>query len=413
MKKRTRGQDRAGAAGRAYHEGMSEANREAKSPLLVTTSCRGSRRSRPSRWAGDPGAGAGAGARPRGPRGQPRGELGGAGPAAGRAGRAARVRLGHRAAPAGGQEQPGAARGGGGGAARGGGGQPAPGAEPAFYEGFRQMRAGAGWAALSPAQQRIVEASIEDAELAGVSLEGAAKERFLAIETELAQAGHRLLEPRARRDQGLLPGAAHGRGGGPGCPQACGRRRRSRRAARPPSDATLAAATPEQGPWRITLEPPLYVPFMEHSRRRDPARAAVPGLRDPGLERRAGQPAPHPGDPAPAAGKGPAAGAGQLRRAEPAAQDGPLGRRGGRAAGRAAPGQPPARRAGARGAARLRPRADRRPGLRAGPVGRALLGRAPARGALRLPGRGAAALLSRCRPCWTGCSRWRGGCSAW
>ena len=51
------------------------------------------------------------------------------------------------------------------------------------------MRAGAGWAALSPAQQRIVEASIEDAELAGVPLEGAAKERFLAIETELAQLG--------------------------------------------------------------------------------------------------------------------------------------------------------------------------------------------------------------------------------
>jgi oligopeptidase A len=138
----------------------------------------------------------------------------------------------------------------------------------AFYDGFRQMRAGAAWASLSPAQQRIVQANIEEAELAGVSLEGAAKERFLAIETELAQAGttfsNHLLD--ATKAFSLVLRTAEEVDGLPPSLRAAAAQSARGQA---DGDPALGAATPENGPWRITLEAPLYVPFMEHSRRRD------------------------------------------------------------------------------------------------------------------------------------------------
>ena len=40
-------------------------------------------------------------------------------------------------------------------------------------------------------------------------------------------------------------------------------------AAQAARQAGAAAATPEHGPWRITLDYPSFGPFMEHSRRRD------------------------------------------------------------------------------------------------------------------------------------------------
>ncbi len=137
-----------------------------------------------------------------------------------------------------------------------------------FYEGFQQMRTGPTWAALSPAQQRIVAASLEDAELAGVSLEGAAKERFLAIETELAQVGtdfsnHVLDATKAYALVLRTPEEAEGLP--PSLRAAAAQSARGQAT----EDPTLAGASADRGPWRITLEPPLYVPFMEHSRRRD------------------------------------------------------------------------------------------------------------------------------------------------
>ena len=57
----------------------------------------------------------------------------------------------------------------------------------AFYDQFVALRDGPGWATLSEPRRRIVESSILQAELAGVALEGEAKQRFLAIETELAE----------------------------------------------------------------------------------------------------------------------------------------------------------------------------------------------------------------------------------
>ncbi len=106
-------------------------------------------------------------------------------------------------------------------------------------------------------------AAIRDAELSGVGLKGEARERFNAIQMELAElstkfSNHVLDATKAfsltLRTKAEIDGL-------------------------PPSLVSLAAqaaraageekATPENGPWRITLDFPSYGPFMQHSTCRD------------------------------------------------------------------------------------------------------------------------------------------------
>ena len=57
-----------------------------------------------------------------------------------------------------------------------------------MYEAFRSMRNDENiWDTLSEAQKRIVSASLKEAELGGVGLEGEKKERFNQIEEELSK----------------------------------------------------------------------------------------------------------------------------------------------------------------------------------------------------------------------------------
>lgn len=132
-----------------------------------------------------------------------------------------------------------------------------------IYEGFKQIRASADWSKLESAQQRIVTSAIRDAELSGVGLEGAAKEQFNQIQQELADlstkfSNHVLDATKAFALVLTDPADAEGL---------------------PPSLLSLAAqaareageesATAEDGPWRITLDYPSYLPFLQHSCRRD------------------------------------------------------------------------------------------------------------------------------------------------
>lgn len=132
-----------------------------------------------------------------------------------------------------------------------------------IYEAFKTLRESENWATLEPAQQRIIESAIRDAELSGVALEGEKKERFNAIELELAElstkfSNHVLDATKAFSLTLTTKEEVEGL---------------------PPSLLSLAAqsaraageenATPENGPWRITLDFPSYVPFLQHSRRRD------------------------------------------------------------------------------------------------------------------------------------------------
>ncbi|MDZ8107377.1 MAG: M3 family metallopeptidase [Nostoc sp. DedQUE12a] len=132
-----------------------------------------------------------------------------------------------------------------------------------IYNAFKVLRASDGWETLEPAQQRIVEAAIRDAELSGVGLEGEARERFNVIQMELAElstkfSNHVLdatksfsltLTTKAEID-GLPPSLVS-------------------LAAQAAREAGEIKATPENGPWRITLDFPSYGPFMQHSTRQD------------------------------------------------------------------------------------------------------------------------------------------------
>jgi oligopeptidase A len=132
-----------------------------------------------------------------------------------------------------------------------------------IYNAFKALREGDIWNTLESAQQRIIESSIRDAELAGIGLEGEAQSRFNAIQMEMAElstkfSNHVLDATKAFKLKLVNPEEVEGL---------------------PPSWLSLAAqaardageenATPENGPWLVTLDFPSYAPFMQHSKRRD------------------------------------------------------------------------------------------------------------------------------------------------
>jgi oligopeptidase A len=132
-----------------------------------------------------------------------------------------------------------------------------------LYEGFKALRDSDAWNQLDATQKRIVESALRDAELSGVGLTGEVKERFNAIQLELAElstkfSNHVLDATKAFSLTLTQPEDVEGL---------------------PPSWLALAAqaarsageesATAESGPWRVTLDMPSYLPFMQHSRRRD------------------------------------------------------------------------------------------------------------------------------------------------
>jgi len=139
-----------------------------------------------------------------------------------------------------------------------------------FYNGFRALRdADTAAPCLTDTQRRILAKAIQEAEHAGVGLPDEQQARFNAIQTELAQ-----LSTAFRNN--LLDAT-----------KAFSLTLETREAAGGLSDALLAVAAqqaaavenrtdydPQQGPWRITLDAAVYVPFMMHSTNR-PARETL------------------------------------------------------------------------------------------------------------------------------------------
>ena len=133
----------------------------------------------------------------------------------------------------------------------------------AIYRTLQELRDGDAWHACDATQQRIVEVLLRDAELSGVGLQGEKKERFNAIQQELAElstqfSNHVLDATKAfaltlddpQDVAGLPTSLLHV----------------TAQAAR---EAGTPDATAQSGPWRITLDYPSFMPFMAHSRRRD------------------------------------------------------------------------------------------------------------------------------------------------
>ena len=130
----------------------------------------------------------------------------------------------------------------------------------ALYRGWKALQQdAAAWSALTPTQRRVAELEIRDAELSGVGLEGAQKERFNAVVKELAalsttfannvlDATKAFAHELTTRDQvaGLPPSAL--------AMMAANARARG---------SPSASAT--DGPWVVTLDAPCMLSVMKHA----------------------------------------------------------------------------------------------------------------------------------------------------
>ena len=134
----------------------------------------------------------------------------------------------------------------------------------ALYEAYRQIDG----SQLDAVQQRVVRLSLIEMELSGVALQGAAKERFTAIEQELAELATRyenqLIDATKAWSLTLTDPAEVD-----GLPPTLRAALASRAKAVWQETKAGAEPTPESGPWRLTLDFPIAGPFLEHSRRRD------------------------------------------------------------------------------------------------------------------------------------------------
>ncbi len=133
----------------------------------------------------------------------------------------------------------------------------------AIYEAFKRLKSGIEWSKLDPAQKRIVETNIREAELSGVGLRGAEKEKFNTIQLELAELttkfSNNILDSTKAFELKLT--------------------QKQEIDGLPPSLLSFSAqtarikgeteATAENGPWVITLDYPSFVPFMKYSKQRE------------------------------------------------------------------------------------------------------------------------------------------------
>ncbi|MBE9204074.1 M3 family metallopeptidase [Synechocystis salina LEGE 06099] len=132
-----------------------------------------------------------------------------------------------------------------------------------LYEAFVALRGSAEWEQLEPAQQRIVESNIREAELGGVGLTGENREKFNAIQLELAELATKFSNNVLDASQAFELKLTD----------------KEEIAGLPASLLALAAqtaqqkgeenATAEDGPWVMTLDYPSYLPFMKYSQRED------------------------------------------------------------------------------------------------------------------------------------------------
>ncbi|MBS0617001.1 MAG: M3 family metallopeptidase [Spirochaetes bacterium] len=133
----------------------------------------------------------------------------------------------------------------------------------ALFERWQLLEKKASTELTTSARKRIVAAALRDAKLAGVALEGAAQQRFNAIQRELAELATRYSNAvlDATKEFQLL--LTH----------------ESEIAGLPQSYRTIAAqsarthghkeANAEKGPYLVTLDFPSYYPFLQHAENRE------------------------------------------------------------------------------------------------------------------------------------------------
>lgn len=136
-----------------------------------------------------------------------------------------------------------------------------------IYQALKAIREGDAWQSLDEAQHRIIEHQLLSFELSGIGLAGADRERFNEITQELSQLStefsNHVLD--ATKAYSLILSNKDDVDGLP--PSLLQLSAQSYNAARGedekvPVDA--AEATPEAGPWRISLDAPSVMPFLQH-----------------------------------------------------------------------------------------------------------------------------------------------------
>ncbi|MCL2104260.1 MAG: M3 family metallopeptidase [Kiritimatiellaeota bacterium] len=146
-----------------------------------------------------------------------------------------------------------------------------------FYGGFRALRdADAATPCLTDTRRRILTKAIQEAEHAGVGLPEEQQARFNTIQTELAQHAsafrNNLLD--ATKAFSLTLETREEIGGLPTTLLSITAQRSEALGVEDAGGATVSPPSREGGPWRITLDAPVYIPFMMHSTNR-PAREAL------------------------------------------------------------------------------------------------------------------------------------------
>ncbi|GLT46882.1 hypothetical protein SLA2020_206110 [Shorea laevis] len=131
-----------------------------------------------------------------------------------------------------------------------------------IYNAFKAIKESPDWPTLSEAQKRIVESHIRDAVLNGVSLEDDKRDQFNNIEQELKKLSRKFEENvldstkkfekliTDKKEIDGLPASALGL------------------AAQTAKSKGHENATPEDGPWVITLDIPSFLPVMQHAKNR-------------------------------------------------------------------------------------------------------------------------------------------------
>ncbi len=132
-----------------------------------------------------------------------------------------------------------------------------------MYRALEDLRNGDGWGSLDATRQRLVEKELMDMRLSGIGLAGKERERFNEIQQQLAELAtgfsNAVLDSRKAFSL-LLTDAADVEG----LPATLLHMTAASAAAK-----GHEGATPEAGPWRITLDYPVAGPFLQHCRKAD------------------------------------------------------------------------------------------------------------------------------------------------
>lgn len=134
---------------------------------------------------------------------------------------------------------------------------------PALFAALEGLAGGEAFAAMDETQKRIIDSSLRDARLSGVALRGAAKERFNAIQAEMAECATKFSNHVLDATKAFaltLEKAADVEG----LPESL-----KQLAAQAAREAGDPESTAEAGPWRITMDAPSMGPFLQYSPRRE------------------------------------------------------------------------------------------------------------------------------------------------